>query len=482
MSSEFLCMLQDEHTIHLHRMFLLLQRIEGALLPLTKQFLKHIQNYGFEFIQRVSVSNSLEPNFIITYSETLLEIYLKFNELVSKTFHNHPQFVSALEEGFRIVINSNPIVSNLSSGVTSAQLLAMYCDIILKTSSHVKMDENELEKTLDRCTQLFKFIDSKDIFQKYFSVHLANRLIEDLSCGEEYEQQMIRGLQQTSGMDYTSKLQRMFQDIKIASGLSSQFKEFCENNQDPDSSSSSKLSNNNIDCSVLILTSGSWPLSNQSPSSFHLPDVFVPSVENFEKFYYSHHSGRRLNWIHHCSKGEIHAKLNDKIYQITMPVYMIATILLFNDESILDYTQIQSKTNLSDSELGKILKTLVVSRLLIPDLKKLSKSTKFKVNSQFNHKTLKLKLGNKIQMGKVKQSVNNADITAGRKLLLQAAIVRVMKMRKEATHTQLIQEVLEQASSHFIPEVQQIKKVIEILIDKEYIVRVEGENKYRYLA
>lgn len=203
MSSEFLSMLQDEHTVDLHRMFLLLQRIEGALIPLTKQFLKHIQTYGFEFIQRVPLSKSLEPNFIISYSETLLEIYLKFNDLVSQTFHNHPQFVSALEEGFRIVINSNPILSSSSSSpsssssssshvnLTSAQLLAMYCDIILKTSSHVKMDEFALEKTIDRCTQLFKFIDAKDIFQKYFSVHLANRLIEDLTCGEEINLQYI---------------------------------------------------------------------------------------------------------------------------------------------------------------------------------------------------------------------------------------------------------------------------------------------------
>lgn len=68
-----------------------------------------------------------------------------------------------------------------------------------------------------------------------------------------------------------------------------------------------------------------------------------------------------------------------------------------------------------------------------------------------------------------------------RQYQVDAAIVRIMKMRKSLMHNQLISECMAQLKFPIKPA--DIKKRIESLIDRDYLARDEqNANQYNYLA
>jgi len=74
-------------------------------------------------------------------------------------------------------------------------------------------------------------------------------------------------------------------------------------------------------------------------------------------------------------------------------------------------------------------------------------------------------------------------LAAERKHMIEAAVVRTMKQRKQLSHQELVMEVVDQLKTRFPPEMKFIKTRIESLIEREYLERVEGSREtYRYLA
>jgi len=245
-----------------------------------------------------------------------------------------------------------------------------------------------------------------------------------------------------------------------------------------------------VDFSILVLTAGSWPLQAQ-PSSFSVPQELEKCVDLFQSWYNLQHHGRKLNWLHHLSKGEVRAGFLKKPYEFQVTNYQLGILLLFNGdnkEGRITFTmdEMMRSTNLKDSELVRTLESLVEAKLLRkqPATNNYDLSHEFSLNTGFSSKRLKNKIGGVLQKEtKVQSDETYKGIDDDRKLYLQAAIVRIMKARKALSHVNLIQEVIDQAKTRFQPVIPMIKKCIEHLIEKEYLQRVDGESdRYSYVA
>jgi cullin-4 len=67
--------------------------------------------------------------------------------------------------------------------------------------------------------------------------------------------------------------------------------------------------------------------------------------------------------------------------------------------------------------------------------------------------------------------------------VLEATIVRIMKARKRLTLQLLIDAVVTDVSKRFPPDVKEIKKRVESLIEREYLQRDPADrNKLEYVA
>lgn len=77
---------------------------------------------------------------------------------------------------------------------------------------------------------LFRFLQEKDVFERYYKQHLAKRLLFNRSTSDDSEKAMIAKLKQECGYQFTSKLEGMFKDITLSKNVNDEFKDHTAQN------------------------------------------------------------------------------------------------------------------------------------------------------------------------------------------------------------------------------------------------------------
>uniref|UniRef100_A0A1I7T5D7 CULLIN_2 domain-containing protein n=1 Tax=Caenorhabditis tropicalis TaxID=1561998 RepID=A0A1I7T5D7_9PELO len=473
-------LLVEQRDEHLGRMYNLCCRIPQGLDALRSALEKHVVKEGHLAMAKIEQEGFNDPKI---YVHSLLEVYERYQDLVQKSFKKEAGFTASLDRAATDFVNNNAVTKRAPPAVQSmksSELICRFTDQLFKKSAKMP-DENEMDSIQNRVLNIFKYLEDKDVFLKYYTKMFSKRLINDLSASDEAEQSFISKLTVSCGFEYTNRLSKMVQDVQVSKDFTTNFKENNEHVLTTDGKKS-------IEFKCLVLSSGSWP--HFPPCPLTLPQSLSRTIEAFNRYYDEKFSGRRLQWIYSQCRGEMTTtafKGKKYVFLVTTP--QMCTLLLFNEQNSFTFEQVMQATAMEVKMAQAIIQSLLTNQIVKCDKEVVNDEVPWDANITLNptytNKKVKVDLSKftlKQEAVKDNEAVQrHAD--EDKKMMISAAIVRIMKTRKTLQHANLVAEILSQVQSRFKPKVEMVKKCIGMLIEKEYLRRADGSrDTYEYLA
>ncbi|KAF9798905.1 hypothetical protein SFRURICE_007311 [Spodoptera frugiperda] len=392
-----------------------------TLFSRVKDGLTELCNHFNAYIKKKGRTIVIEPERDKTMVAELLEFKEQLDHVVNTCFQRNDKFLYSMREAFEYFINQRQN--------KPAELIAKFVDVKLRAGNK-EATEEELERLLDKIMVLFRFIHGKDVFEAFYKKDLAKRLLVGKSASVDAEKSMLSKLKQECGGGFTCKLEGMFKDMELSKDINITYKQHL----------AATSEGGGLELSVYILTMGFWP-----------------------------------------TYGAV-----DGNKELQVSLFQALCLLLFNDGDNLSFEDIKAATNIEEGELRRTLQSLACGKARVlskaPRGREVHDSDHFSFNADFTNKLFRIKI-NQIQMKETseEQKATEERVFQDRQYQIDAAIVRVMKMRKALSHNLLISELYNQLKFPVKPA--DLKKRIESLIDRDYMERdKDNPNQYNYVA
>lgn len=378
--AEFKELLIRDDVQQLATLYQLVIRVPTAIRQLYDYFGTHVKKEGLNSVQAVVDSAINDPKL---YINIIWNVFSKYKNLIKDSFASDLQFFKALDSAAIDFINENAVTLKANTSKKTPELLAKYCDILLRNRGKAS-DETELEVLLSEAVDIFRFIRDKDVFNNFYLRQLAHRLLQDLSESSDAEASILSKLKETCGVEYTSKLQRIFQDIELSKELNKTFK------------NSILGSNLLLDFSINVISASASPFSTKD-CKFIIPQDLESSVSAYSAFYINKFHGRKLVWLYNLSNGELITTCYKSKYTFIASVFQMAVMLQYNLFDTLTVQQIHDNTNITLEILVEVLRILLKVKLLLCDnynenTNNLLPETEIKLNKEYKNKKLRLNI------------------------------------------------------------------------------------------
>lgn len=437
------------------------------------------------------LSNAQLESAAAAYIKALLAIHDKFRTLIDTRFESSYVFTKALKAAFTLVINKNVLGKTRTSG----ELLATFCHRLLrKGGKGDRMGDEEMDATLGNVVLLLGYLYDKDVFQEAYAYNLAKRLLNEKSSKEDWEKALISKLKGTQGPSYVNRMEKCINDLALSADTVRSFHSEADVASLPIPSFTAR-----------ILTQGFWPSStvgsraggsgSAMQSAGVGDDVFLPPImrqcrDTFEAWYINTFQGRRLAWPHALGTVEIRATFpasnGSKTYDVNLATLQAVVLLAFHDSAaqsggaLVSLRALAIRVHLNISDLKSLVHSLACGNYKLltktPPGKHIRDGDQFAANPQFSCPKRVFALS----IPSIERAQNPERVHENRKFVIDAAVVRIMKGRRQMTHHELVAETIAHIRL-FKAQPVDVKKRIHSLIDTEYLER-SGQSTYRYLA
>ncbi|KAL1719508.1 Cullin [Schizophyllum commune] len=358
--------------------------------------------------------------------------------------------------------------------IKPAEMIARYLDSTLRKGQKGKSDK-EFEAGLDAALSLYKYTDDKDVFRTFYHRALAKRLLLQKSASDDFEIAMLKKLKEHYDPEFGMG-EEMFKDLALSRDMMHDFHD--------------KLPANDLArrLTVMVLQRSAWPFT-VSKSTIDLPPKMQDALSEFTKYYKGKHQGRVLDWDHALGTATLTARFDPGEKELSVSLYQAVVLLMFVDVPKRTFAEVKELAGkLDDGDLRRTLQSLACGKkrvlLKVPPGKDVHNGDVFQFNAEFTDSQRRVHI-NSIQAKVTAEESQKTQYTieGERKHILDAAIVRIMKGKKELSLQELQSSVIAAVAKHFIPDVKKVKGRIEAMVEQEYIERVpEKQNTFRYVA
>lgn len=412
---------------------------------------------------------------------TLIDRLTKYNSVIR----------GALSRDFSLELSSVlEMIFAKDNGVEISKQLSEFLDETIRKTSK-SLTEMELEHQVDNALLVFRHISSKDVFEACYRHFLSRRLLSSSRwMNLDLEHQLVGKLKLECGNSYTTKIEGMLADMQLSGEISAAW-------------AKSPISVGVLfDLETRVLSTSIWS-SNVGVVKMQISDPVMEQVaEKYSNFYAEKFTGRKLTWVLSQGSADVKFTLNDsQSYLLTVSTIQALILMLFNgSKTTLKVSEICQQVAITTGDIRRHLLSLAVNprcRILTRQGDStgstLSDNDEFSASESFESKSRHVKVPMLVETAPVPELTSTNDIDTGmgieqvveedRKHLIEAAIVRVMKTRRQLDHNGLLIEVGKILNQRFTPSVQMIKNRIENLIDREFIARDNDDVKlYYYVA
>jgi hypothetical protein len=414
--------------------------------------------------------------------DELSKSYLQYYNLVTKEFNKNKILYDAIKscciQSFNAQIDRQfdvPTDSGMETQQKKVSFIAFlvhFCDAVCR-NEYKDIDETKIFSVTQCVAHFTMYIVQKDIFMDIYKTYFFKRVINNKSV-LDFELAFINQFKKMHGAYFTRDYESILSAVQKAEDENRAFNEICNTSSTP---LNGKLN-------VIVLQSNI--IGAERVSTMELHHLIKTNQMIYENCFKKIHQSKKLTWsiVHGHITIDCDFKLGKKL--VTMTITQ-ANLLLFLNTSELSVGELCRRANVDINTIKAYLSVMYSGKGFNMLLRKtntgevidnkgdLAPTDIICINTEFKHKQRTYSFINQARRYSSPQEDDETTkkVNATRAYQIDAAIVRIMKSRKTLHSSDLMSEVTIALEKYTVPDTKLIKKRIEELITREYLVRDE---------